>query len=273
MTLTSAKGAVTLEKAKEGYYWAVPTDGGVKKVKVEGDIRLENVDFSYNESKRVLTGVNVFAHVGQKVALIGKTGAGKTTISNLINRFYDIDSGVIYYDGIDIKNIRKKDLRKTLGVVLQEVNLFTGTVMENIRYGNPEADDEAVVNAAKLAHADDFIRRLPNGYDTVLTGNGANLSQGQRQLISIARVAVADPPVMILDEATSSIDTRTEELVQRGMDNLMHGRTVFVIAHRLSTIKNSDCIMVMDGGRIIERGNHEELMAKKGIYYALNSAK
>ena len=275
--VTMIKGELTekgfVERAQGEYYWKVPTDSGFDYKKVEGDIRLENVDFSYDGKKQVLSDVNVFAHVGQKVALIGKTGAGKTTISNLINRFYDIDKGAIYYDGINVKDIRKSDLRRTLGVVLQEVNLFTGTVRENIRYGNPDATDEQVYEAARLAQADDFIKRLPSGYDTVLTGNGANLSQGQRQLISIARVAVADPPLMILDEATSSIDTRTEELVQKGMDNLMHGRTVFVIAHRLSTIKNSDCIMVMEGGRIIERGNHAELMAKQGVYYALNGAK
>ena len=274
VTLVTGKYVGGVFKEGDGdYYWKVPTETGFSFVKTEGDIRLENVNFSYDGVKPVLKNVNVYAHVGQKVALIGKTGAGKTTISNLINRFYDIDDGVIYYDGIDIKNIRKKDLRKTLGVVLQEVNLFTASVKDNIRYGNPAATDEEVYAAARLAQADDFIRRLPEGYDTIITGNGANLSQGQRQLISIARVAVADPPVMILDEATSSIDTRTEELVQKGMDNLMKGRTVFVIAHRLSTIKNSDCIMVMSEGMIIERGNHEELMAKKGVYYNLNSSK
>ena len=275
--VTLVKGVLSdsrfVEKADGQNYWKIPTENGCEYRKVAGDIKFEHVDFSYNEKKRVLTDINMFAHVGQKVALIGKTGAGKTTISNLINRFYDIESGAILYDGIDIKRIKKKDLRRTLGVVLQEVNLFTGTVLENIRYGKPDATDEEVYAAARLAQADDFIRRLPGGYQTVLTGNGANLSQGQRQLISIARVAVADPPLMILDEATSSIDTRTEELVQKGMDNLMHGRTVFVIAHRLSTIKDSDCIMVMEGGRIIERGNHEELMEKRGIYFSLNSAK
>ncbi|MBO4572950.1 MAG: ABC transporter ATP-binding protein [Clostridia bacterium] len=274
VTLVTGKYVGGVFKEGDGdYYWKVPTENGCSYVKTEGDIKLENVNFSYDGVKPILKNVNVYANVGQKVALIGKTGAGKTTISNLINRFYDIDDGVIYYDGIDIKNIRKKDLRKTLGVVLQEVNLFTASVKDNIRYGNPAATDEEVYAAARLAQADDFIRRLPEGYDTIITGNGANLSQGQRQLISIARVAVADPPVMILDEATSSIDTRTEELVQKGMDNLMKGRTVFVIAHRLSTIKNSDCIMVMSEGMIIERGNHEELMAKKGVYYNLNSSK
>ena len=245
-------------------------DGTLTFVELKGRVDLVDVDFSYNGVKQVLKDINIFVEPGQKVALIGKTGAGKTTISNLINRFYDIDDGKIRYDGININKIKKQDLRRSLGVVLQEVNLFTGTVMENIRYGNPYATDEEVRAAAKLAHADDFIERLPQGYDTVLSGDGANLSQGQRQLISIARVAVADPPVMILDEATSSIDTRTEQLVQSGMDNLMNGRTVLVIAHRLSTIRNSDCIMVMDGGKIIERGNHSQLMEKRGVYYALN---
>ena len=261
------------QNEKAGYWaWKHPHgDGTLTYKKLEGDITLDKVDFSYDGIKQVLTDVSVYAKPGQKVALIGKTGAGKTTISNLINRFYDIDDGKIRYDGININKIKKADLRRSLGVVLQEVNLFTGTVMENIRYGNKFATDEEVIAAAKLAHADDFISRLPDGYDTVLTSDGANLSQGQRQLISIARVAVADPPVMILDEATSSIDTRTEKIVQSGMDNLMKGRTVFVIAHRLSTIRNSDCIMVMDGGMIIERGNHEELMEKKGVYYSLNS--
>lgn len=246
-------------------------DGTLTYSELKGRVDLLDVDFSYDGKKQVLSGVNIYVEPGQKVALIGKTGAGKTTISNLINRFYDIDDGKIRYDGININKIKKQDLRRSLGVVLQEVNLFTGTVMENIRYGNPYATDEQVRAAAKLAHADDFIERLPQGYDTVISGDGANLSQGQRQLLSIARVAVADPPVMILDEATSSIDTRTEQIVQSGMDNLMKGRTVFVIAHRLSTIRNSDCIMVMDGGRIIERGNHEQLMEKHGVYYALNS--
>lgn len=245
-------------------------DGTLTYTELKGRVDLVNVDFSYDGVKQVLSDINIYVEPGQKVALIGKTGAGKTTISNLLNRFYDIDDGKIRYDGININKIKKQDLRRSLGVVLQDVNLFTGTVMENIRYGNPYATDEEVRAAAKLAHADDFIERLPQGYDTVLSGDGANLSQGQRQLISIARVAVADPPVMILDEATSSIDTRTEQLVQSGMDNLMKGRTVFVIAHRLSTIRNSDCIMVMDGGRIIERGNHKQLMEKQGVYYALN---
>lgn len=258
---------------KAGYWaWKHPHgDGTLTYTRLAGEITLDKVDFSYDGVKQVLTDISIFAKPGQKIALIGKTGAGKTTISNLINRFYDIDDGKIRYDGININKIKKADLRRSLGVVLQDVHLFTDTVMENIRYGNKYATDEEIVAAAKLAHADDFIRRLPDGYNTVLTSDGANLSQGQRQLISIARVAVADPPVMILDEATSSIDTRTEKIVQTGMDNLMKGRTVFVIAHRLSTIRNSDCIMVMEGGKIIERGNHEELMQKKGVYYSLNS--
>lgn len=255
---------------KWDYYWKHPHgDGTLTYTKLEGHLVLKNVDFSYDGEKQVLNDITVDAKPGTKVALIGKTGAGKTTISNLINRFYDIDDGKIRYDGININKIKKADLRRSLGVVLQEINLFTGTVMENIRYGNPEATDEEVYAAAKLVHAHDFIKRLPDGYNTMLTLDGANLSQGQRQLLSIARVAVADPPAMILDEATSSIDTRTEEIVQSGMDNLMKGRTVFVIAHRLSTVKNSDNIMVMDGGRIIEQGNHDELMQLKGAYYSL----
>ena len=227
------------------------------------------MDFGYTSDKTVLHDVTLYAKPGQKVAFVGATGAGKTTITNLINRFYDIADGKIRYDNININKIRKPDLRRSLGVVLQDTNLFTGTVMDNIRYGNLCATDEQCMEAAKLANAHDFITRLPQGYDTMLTGNGAQLSQGQRQLIAIARAAVADPPVMILDEATSSIDTRTEALVQRGMDALMEGRTTFVIAHRLSTVRNSDCIMVLDHGRIIERGSHEELIAKKGTYYQL----
>ena len=219
--------------------------------------------------KQILYDVTLYAKPGQKIAFVGATGAGKTTITNLINRFYDIPDGKIRYDGININKIKKPELRRSLGVVLQEVNLFTGTVMENIRYGRLEATDEECIAAAKLANADDFITRLPDGYDTMLTANGSQLSQGQRQLISIARAAVADPPVMILDEATSSIDTRTEALVQRGMDNLMKGRTVFVIAHRLSTVRNSDAIMVLDHGHIIERGTHEQLLEQKGTYYQL----
>ena len=242
---------------------------GDKLIPMRGKINLKEVDFGYNEDELVLHDITIYAEPGQKVALVGATGAGKTTITNLINRFYDIDDGKIQYDGININRIRKYDLRRSLGVVLQEVNLFTGTVMDNIRYGRLDACDEECIAAAKLANADGFIERLPNGYDTVLSGDGSGLSQGQRQLISIARAAVADPPVMILDEATSSIDTRTESIVQRGMDNLMHGRTVFVIAHRLSTIQNADVIMVMDQGRIIERGNHEHLIEEKGRYYQL----
>ena len=238
-------------------------------IKMQGRINLKDVDFGYEEDNLVLHDITVYAQPGQKVALVGATGAGKTTITNLINRFYDIDDGKIQYDGININNIRKEDLRRSLGVVLQDVNLFTGTVMENIRYGRLDATDEECVQAAKLVNADGFIRMLPNGYDTVLEGDGSGLSQGQRQLISIARAAVADPPVMILDEATSSIDTRTETIVQRGMDNLMKGRTVFVIAHRLSTVQNADVIMVMEAGRIIERGNHRQLIAQRGKYYQL----
>ena len=227
------------------------------------------MDFAYEEGKEVLHDVTVWAEPGQKVAFVGATGAGKTTITNLINRFYDIADGKIRYDGINITKIQKPSLRRSLGVVLQDVNLFTGTVMENIRYGRLDATDEECKAAARLVHADGFIEMLPEGYNTVLSGDGSGLSQGQRQLISIARAAVADPPVMILDEATSSIDTRTESLVQKGMDNLMKGRTVFVIAHRLSTVQNSDVIMVLDHGRIIERGSHDELIAKKGTYYRL----
>ena len=237
--------------------------------KLEGHVVFDHVDFGYTDEKIVLHDIELYAEPGQKIAFVGATGAGKTTITNLINRFYDIQDGKIRYDGININKIKKDDLRRSLGIVLQDTHLFTGTVMENIRFGKLDAADEEVVAAAKLANADYFIRHLPNGYDTVLTGDGGNLSQGQRQLLAIARAAVADPPVLILDEATSSIDTRTEKIVQEGMDNLMHGRTVFVIAHRLSTIKNSDVIMVLDKGNIIERGNHESLIKKKGIYYQL----
>ncbi len=247
------------------------TDGSVKYTELKGDVRFNNVDFGYDEGKEVLHDINLYAEPGQKVAFVGATGAGKTTITNLINRFYDISSGTILYDGIDIKKIKKSELRRSLGIVLQDTNLFTGTVMDNIRYGRLTASDEEVIAAAKLANAHDFITRLPEGYNTVLEGDGANLSQGQRQLLSIARAAVNDPPVMILDEATSSIDTRTEAIVQRGMDSLMHGRTVFVIAHRLSTVQNADVIMVLDAGRIIERGNHDALIAQKGRYYQLYS--
>ena len=263
----------TLEETEEhtGHWaWRHPhTDGTLTYTPLKGDVRMTDVDFAYEEGKDVLHDVTVYAEPGQKVAFVGATGAGKTTITNLINRFYDIADGKIRYDGINVNKIRKKDLRRSLGLVLQDTNLFTGTVLENIRYGRLDATEDECRNAAKLAGADDFIARLPKGYDTVLTNNGANLSQGQRQLIAIARAAVADPPVMILDEATSSIDTRTEAIVQRGMDKLMEGRTVFVIAHRLSTVMNSDVIMVLDHGRIIERGSHEKLIAERGTYYKL----
>ena len=251
--------------------WKHPhkADGTVTYARLEGGVVFDGVDFGYDENKLVLHDISLWAKPGQKIAFVGATGAGKTTITNLINRFYDIADGKIRYDGININKIKKQDLRRSLGIVLQDTHLFTGTVLENIRYGNLEATDEECKTAAKLANADGFIRRLPDGYDTMLTGDGANLSQGQRQLIAIARAAVADPPVLILDEATSSIDTRTEKLVQDGMDALMCGRTTFVIAHRLSTVRNADCIMVMDQGRIIERGTHDELIEKKGTYYRL----
>lgn len=251
--------------------WKYPhkLTGVLEYVELKGDVRFFNVDFSYEEGKQILYDVSLYAKPGQKIAFVGATGAGKTTITNLINRFYDIPDGKIKYDGINIRKIKKADLRHSLGMVLQDVNLFTGTVMDNIRYGNLYATDEECIEAARLANAHDFITRLPNGYQTMLTANGSQLSQGQRQLISIARAAVANPPVMILDEATSSIDTRTEKLVQDGMDNLMKGRTVFVIAHRLSTVRNSDAIMVLDHGRIIERGTHNELIEQKGVYYQL----
>lgn len=254
----------------EMWAWKHPhQDGTVTLTELTGDVRLEDVDFGYESEKLVLNDVSLFAKPGQKIAFVGATGAGKTTITNLINRFYDIMEGKIRYDGINICKIKKPALRSSLGVVLQDVNLFTGSVIDNIRYGRLDATDEECIVAAKLANADDFITRLPDGYETILTGNGSRLSQGQRQLISIARAAVADPPAMILDEATSSIDTRTEALVQAGMDNLMKGRTVFVIAHRLSTVKNSDAIMVLDHGKIIERGSHESLIEQKGTYYQL----
>lgn len=261
------------EAAKRTGVWAWKhphsADNSVTYTLLQGEIVMDDVDFGYDPDKIVLHGISLYAKPGQKIAFVGATGAGKTTITNLINRFYDIADGKIRYDGININKIKKGDLRRSLGIVLQDTNLFTGTVMDNIRYGKLDATDEECIAAAKLAGADDFITRLPKGYDTELSGNGANLSQGQRQLISIARAAVADPPVMILDEATSSIDTRTESIVQRGMDRLMEGRTVFVIAHRLSTVMNSDVIMVLDHGRIIERGNHEKLIAEKGTYYQL----
>ncbi|MFA5561828.1 MAG: ABC transporter ATP-binding protein [Eubacteriales bacterium] len=264
-------GTVTESPERTGKWaWKHPhQDGTLTYTPVRGDVRLFDVDFAYDEGKTVLHDVTLYAEPGQKVAFVGATGAGKTTITNLLNRFYDIADGKIRYDGININKIRKADLRHCLGIVLQDTNLFTGTVMENIRYGNLDATDEACMEAARLAGAHDFITRLPDGYQTRLQGGGTSLSQGQRQLIAIARAAVADPPVMILDEATSSIDTRTEEIVQRGMDALMHGRTVFVIAHRLSTVKNADVIMVLSQGRIIERGNHDKLMAEKGTYYQL----
>lgn len=274
VTLVNAKevdGVLTeCEERTDEWAWKHPHgDGTVTYTRLCGDVVLTEVDFEYEEGKPVLRDVSIYAEPGQKVALVGATGAGKTTITNLLNRFYDIADGKVRYDGININKIKKSDLRRSLGIVLQDTNLFTGTVMDNIRYGKLDATDEECIAAAKLTGADDFITRLPDGYNTMLSGNGANLSQGQRQLVSIARAAVADPPVMILDEATSSIDTRTEAIVSRGMDALMQGRTVFVIAHRLSTIKNSDVIIVLDHGRIIERGSHEKLLAQKGQYYSL----
>ena len=278
------EGYVTLVNAKYGpdeqlveteertnlWAWKHPHhDGTTTYQKVEGNITFTDVDFGYVPKKTVLHDINLYGRPGQKIAFVGSTGAGKTTITNLINRFYDIADGKIRYDGININKIKKDDLRRSLGIVLQDTHLFTGTVLENIRYGRLDATDEECIAAARLANADGFIRRLPDGYNTMLTGDGASLSQGQRQLLAIARAAVADPPVLILDEATSSIDTRTEALVQRGMDGLMYGRTSFVIAHRLSTVRNADCIVVLEQGRIIERGSHDELIAKKGRYYQL----
>ncbi len=257
------------DKRTNTWAWKCPVAGGYEYIKLQGHVVLKDVDFGYTDERRVLHNINLYAEPGQKVAFVGATGAGKTTITNLINRFYDVQEGTITYDGIPVKNIRKADLRRSLGMVLQDVNLFTGTVRENIRYGKLDATDEEIVAAAKLANAHGFISMLPNGYDTVLSGDGSGLSQGQRQLLAIARCAVADPPVMILDEATSSIDTRTEALVQKGMDQLMQGRTTFVIAHRLSTVQNSDVIMVLENGRIIERGDHDDLIEQKGKYYQL----
>ena len=265
-------GSLTEATERTGVWaWRHPhkADGTVTYTKLEGDITFNDVDFGYKEDKIVLHNIKLFATPGQKIAFVGSTGAGKTTITNLINRFYDIQDGKIRYDGININKIKKGDLRRSLGMVLQDTHLFTGTVMDNIRYGRLDATDEECIAAAKLANADGFVRRLPDGYQTMLTGDGANLSQGQRQLLAIARAAVADPPVLILDEATSSIDTRTEKLVQEGMDRLMKGRTTFVIAHRLSTVRNSDCIMVLEQGRIIERGTHDQLIEEKGRYYQL----
>jgi ATP-binding cassette subfamily B protein len=285
MNLEEDNGNVTLVNAKYEdnflvetpeytgiWAWKETSDGDTvytKLTKLEGDVQLRDVSFGYSPDKEVLHDITMYARPGQKIALVGATGAGKTTITNLINRFYDVTEGEIFYDGISIRKIKKADLRRSLGIVLQDTNLFTGTVMENIRYGKLDATDEEVYAAARLANADDFISRLPEGYNTLLKGDGGSLSQGQRQLLSIARAAVANPPVMILDEATSSIDTRTEAIVQAGMDSLMKGRTVFVIAHRLSTVHNSDVIMVLDSGRIIERGSHNRLISEKGTYYQL----
>ena len=279
VTLVRARkenGQIVESKERTGMWaWKKPADenGAVTYTELTGDVRFKDVTFGYDEDKIILHDISLFAKPGQKLAFVGSTGAGKTTITNLINRFYDIQSGEILYDGIDITKIRKDDLRRSLGIVLQDTHLFTGTIKDNIRYGKLNATDEEIYNAAKLAHADQFIQMLPNGYDTLLSGDGEELSQGQRQLLSIARAAVADPPVLILDEATSSIDTRTESIVQKGMDNLMKGRTVFVIAHRLSTIRNSNAIIVLDHGRIIERGDHDDLIRQKGTYYQLYTGK
>ena len=279
VTLVNAKfeGDKLVETKEKTGIWAWKhihkADGTLEYKQLTGDVVFDDVDFGYNDDKIVLHNVDLFATPGQKIAFVGSTGAGKTTITNLINRFYDIQDGKIRYDGININKIKKDDLRHSLGIVLQDTHLFTGTIKDNIRYGNLGATDEQIYEAAKLAHADQFIKMLPDGYDTVISGDGEGLSQGQRQLLSIARAAVANPPVLILDEATSSIDTRTESIVQRGMDNLMKGRTVFVIAHRLSTIRNSDAIIVLEHGKIIERGDHEDLIKNKGTYYQLYTGK
>ena len=280
VTLVNAKkdanGNITECKERTGMWaWKHPhsADGSVSYTELKGDVRFEDVTFGYNEDKTILHDISLYAKPGQKLAFVGSTGAGKTTITNLINRFYDIQDGKIRYDGINITKIKKDDLRHSLGIVLQDTHLFTGTIRDNIRYGKLDATDEEIYAAAKLAHADQFIQMLPKGYDTMLSGDGEELSQGQRQLLSIARAAVADPPVLILDEATSSIDTRTENIVQQGMDNLMKGRTVFVIAHRLSTIRNSDAIIVLEHGKIIERGDHKDLIKQKGTYYQLYTGK
>ena len=269
--IKNADNTLTETSDKTGLFaWKLPEG---ELIELKGDVRFNDVVFGYVPEKRVLNKISLFAKPGQKIAFVGSTGAGKTTIVNLINRFYDIQSGTITYDGIDVKDIEKDDLRRSLAMVIQDTHLFTGTIKDNIRYGNLGATDEQVYEAAKLAHADQFIKMLPDGYDTVISGDGEGLSQGQRQLLSIARAAVANPPVLILDEATSSIDTRTESIVQRGMDNLMKGRTVFVIAHRLSTIRNSDAIIVLEHGKIIERGDHEDLIKNKGTYYQLYTGK
>ncbi len=271
VNITENKGVIAESSARTGK-WAwkhIDENGKAELVRLEGSVVFDDVDFGYDENKIVLHNIELFAKPGQKIAFVGSTGAGKTTITNLINRFYDIQDGKIKYDGININDIKKSDLRRSLGIVLQDTHLFTGTVLENIRFGRLDASDSECIEAARLANAHSFILRLPDGYNTMITGDGANLSQGQRQLLAIARAAAADPPVLILDEATSSIDTRTEGLVQRGMDRLMNGRTTFVIAHRLSTVRNADCIMVLENGRIIERGNHDELIEKKGKYYTL----
>ena len=263
------EGTVRLERAADGKGWDWCREDG-SRTPLRGDVRFENVDFGYEEGQTILHDVSLYAKPGQKIAFVGSTGAGKTTITNLINRFYDVQKGRVIYDGIDVRDIRKDDLRRSLGIVLQDTHLFSGTIADNIRFGKLDATQEEVERAARIANADSFIRRLPKGYDTMVTSDGASLSQGQRQLLAIARAAVEDPPVLILDEATSSIDTRTEALIEKGMDGLMQGRTVFVIAHRLSTVRNADAIMVLDHGRIVERGDHEDLLKQKGMYYQLS---